>query len=431
MGGGSRPRVVVTGMGAITPLGLNVGDTWQALIEGRSGIGRITQFDASAYPTQIAGEVKGFDPGDYMDAREAKRIARFSQFAVAGAKMALEDAGLTVDAGNAEDVGVVMGTAVGGGLTEAEAAHLILLNKGPRRVPPLFVPSMIPNAAAHHVACAFGILGYSSTVIGACASGSQAIGEGSRAIRDGSAQVMVAGGTESAMCELALAGMCAMRALSTRNDEPERASRPFDAERDGFVASDGCGVLVLESLDHATVRGAKIYAEVLGYGVSSDAYHVSAPHPEGRGAALAMRRAIADAGLKPEDIQYINAHATATPTGDPAEVIAIKSVFGSRAYEIPVNATKSMVGHLLGAAGAVEAIATIMTIREGILHPTINYEHPDPDCDLDCVPNQARRAEVDVALSNSFGFGGQNACLVFRSWGTEAGPGERKVSGST
>jgi 3-oxoacyl-[acyl-carrier-protein] synthase II len=416
MGGGNRPRVVVTGMGAITPLGLTVQDTWQALIEGRSGIGRITLFDASAYPTQIAGEVKGFDPGDYMDAREAKRMARFSQFAVAGAKMALEDAGLTVEESNAEDVGVVMGTAIGGGLPESEAAHLILLNKGLRRVPPLFVPSMIPNAAAHHVACAFGITGYSSTVIGACASGNQAIGEGTRAIRDGSAQVVVAGGTESGMCELALAGMCAMRALSTRNDEPERASRPFDAERDGFVASDGCGVLVLESLDHAAARGAKVYAEVLGYGVSSDAYHISAPHPEGRGAALAMRRAIADAGLKPEDIQYINAHATATPTGDPAEVIAIKSVFGSRAYEIPVNATKSMVGHLLGAAGAVEAIATIMTIREGILHPTINYEHPDPDCDLDCVPNEARRAEVDVALSNSFGFGGQNACLVFRSW---------------
>jgi 3-oxoacyl-[acyl-carrier-protein] synthase II len=413
---GNRPRVVVTGMGAITPLGLNVQDTWQALIEGRSGIGRITQFDASAYPTQIAGEVKGFDPGEYMDVRETKRMARFSQFAVAGAKMALEDAGLTVDESNAEDVGVVMGTAVGGGLSESQTAHLILLNKGVRRVPPLFVPSMIPNAAAHHVAHAFGIRGYSSTVIGACASGNQAIGEGARAIRDGSAQVVIAGGTESAMCELALAGICAMRALSTRNDEPERASRPFDAERDGFVASDGCGVLVLESLSHAMARGARVYAEVMGYGVSSDAYHVSAPRPEGTGSALAMRRAIADAGLTPEDIRYINAHATATPMGDSAEVVAIKSVFGSRAYKIPVNATKSMIGHLLGAAGAVEAIATIMTIQEGILHPTINYEHPDPECDLDCVPNEARPTQADVALSNSFGFGGQNACLVFRNW---------------
>jgi 3-oxoacyl-[acyl-carrier-protein] synthase II len=418
MGRGNRPKVVVTGMGAITPLGLNVQDTWQALIEGRSGIGRITQFDASAYPTQIAGEVKGFDPGEYMDVREARRMARFSQFAVAGAKMALEDAGLTVHESTAEDVGVVIGTAIGGALVESEMAHLILLNKGVRRVPPLFVPSMIPSAAAHHVACAFGIRGYSSTVVGACASGNQAIGEGARAIRDGSAQVVIAGGTESTMCELALAGICAMRALSTRNDEPERASRPFDAERDGFVVSDGCGVLVLESLDHAMARGARVYAEVLGYGVSSDAYHVSAPHPEGRGSALAMRRAIADAGLKPEDIRYINAHATATPIGDPAEVVAIKSVFGSRAYEIPVNATKSMIGHLLGAAGAVEAIATIMTIQEGILHPTINYEHPDPECDLDCVPNEARRTQVDIALSNSFGFGGQNACLVFRSWET-------------
>ena len=416
MGRGNRARVVVTGMGAITPLGLNVQDTWQALIEGRSGIGRITQFDASAYPTQIAGEVKGFDPGEYMDVREARRMARFSQFAVAGAKMAVQDAGLTVDESNADDVGVVIGTAIGGGLVESETAHLILLNKGVRRVPPLFIPSMIPNAAAHHVACAFGIRGYSSTVIGACASGNQAIGEGTRAIRDGTAPVVIAGGTESAMCELALAGIGAMRALSTRNHEPERASRPFDAERDGFVASDGCGVLVLESLDHAMARGARVYAEVLGYGVSSDAYHVTAPHPEGTGSALAMRRAIADAGLKPEDIGYINAHATATPLGDPAEVVAIKSVFGSRAYEIPVNATKSMTGHLLGAAGAVEAIATIMTIKEGILHPTINYEHPDPECDLDCVPNEARRTQVDIALSNSFGFGGQNACLVFRGW---------------
>jgi 3-oxoacyl-[acyl-carrier-protein] synthase II len=416
MGRSERLRVVVTGMGAITPLGLNVQDTWQALIEGRSGIGRITQFDASAYPTQIAGEVKGFDPGEYMDVGEARRMARFSQFAVAGAKMALDDAGLALDESNAEDVGVVIGTAIGGGLVESERAHSILLNKGVRRVPPLFVPSMIPNAAAHHVACAFGIRGYSSTVIGACASGNQAIGEGARAIRDGTAQVVISGGTESAMCELALAGICAMRALSTRNDEPERASRPFDAERDGFVASDGCGVLVLESLEHAMARGARVYAEMLGYGVSSDAYHVAAPHPGGRGSALAMRRAIADAGLKPEDIGYINAHATATTTGDLAEVVAIKSVFGSRAYEIPVNATKSMIGHLLGAAGAVEAIATIMTIKEGILHPTINYEHPDPECDLDCVPNEARRTQVDTALSNSFGFGGQNACLVFRSW---------------
>ena len=414
---GTRVRVVVTGMGAITPLGLNVKDTWQALVEGRSGIGRITQFDPSPYPTQIAGEVKGFDPGEYMDAKEARRTARFSQFAVAAAKMALEDAGFTVDEGKAEDVGVVMGTGIGGGLIESEKAHLTLLNRGARRVAPLFVPSMIPNAAAHHVGCAFGAKGYTSTIIAACASGNQAIGEGARAIRDGSAQVVVAGGTESTMCELALAGICAMRAVSTRNGEPERASRPFDAERDGFVASEGCGILILESLDHALARGARIYVEVLGYGVSSDAYHVSAPDPEGTGSALAMRRAITDGGLTPEDVQYINAHATATLIGDPAEVVAIKSVFGSRAYEMPVNATKSMVGHLLGAAGAVEAIATIMTIQDDILHPTINYETPDPECDLDCVPNEARRAHVDIALSNSFGFGGQNACLVLGRYG--------------
>jgi 3-oxoacyl-[acyl-carrier-protein] synthase II len=409
---GNITRVVVTGMGAITPLGLNVQDTWQGLIEGRSGIGRITQFDPSAFPVQIMGEVNTFDPEEYMDAKEARRMARFSQFAVAAAKMAVEDAALTIDENNSEDVGVVLGTGIGGGLVEAEKAHLILLNKGVRRVPPLFVPSMMPNAAAHHVGCAFGITGYTSTVIAACASGNQAIGEGARAIRDGSARVVIAGGTESTICELALAGACAMRVLSTRNDEPQRACRPFDAQRDGFVSAEGCGILILESLDHALARGARIYAEMLGYGVSSDAYHVSAPDPEGKGSALAMRRAIADAGLTPEDIQYINAHATATLIGDPAEVVAIKSVFGPRAYEIPCNATKSMIGHPMGASGAVEAIATIMTIQEGILHPTINYENPDPECDLDCVPNEARKAQVDIALTNSFGFGGQNACLV-------------------
>jgi 3-oxoacyl-[acyl-carrier-protein] synthase II len=406
----------VTGMGAITPLGLNVKDTWQALIEGRSGIGRITHFDPSGFPTQIAGEVKGFDPEEYMSRKDARRMARFSQLAVGAATMALEDAEFTVDASNAEEVGVVMGTGIGGGMIETERVHQLLLDEGKRRVPPLFVPSMMPNAAAHHVGIAFGVKGYTSTVIAACASGNQAIGEGVRAIRDGLADVVIAGGTESTMCQTALAGICAMRAMSTRNDEPERASRPFDAERDGFAAGEGCGVLILERLDQALARGARIKAELLGYGVSSDAYHVSAPDPEGTGSALAMRRAITDAGLEPDDIQYINAHATATTIGDPAEVMAIKKVFGPRAYEIPVNATKSMTGHLLGAAGAVEAIATIMTMQDDILHPTINYETPDPQCDLDCVPNEARKAHVDVALSNSFGFGGQNACLVFGRW---------------
>jgi len=408
----NRKRVVVTGMGVLTPLGLDVEETWKGLVEGRSGITRITQFDPSPFPVQINGEVQGFNPGRYMDERESKRMSRFSQLAVAAAKMAVEAAGLVVDDSNAEDVGVVLGTAIGGGLVEGEKAHLILLNKGVRRIPPLFIPNMMPNAAAHHVGCAFGIKGYTSTVIAACASGTQAIGEGARAIRDGSAKVVLAGGTESTVCELALAGICAMRAVSTRNDEPEKASRPFDADRDGFVPSEGCGVLVLEDLDYALARGARIEAEILGYGVTTDAYHVSAPDPEGRGSALAMRRAIDDAGLKPEDIQYINAHATATPIGDPAEVAAIKGVMGDHAYDIPVNATKSMIGHPMGAAGAVEAIVTIMTINTGMLHPTINWETPDPECDLDCVPNVAREAEVDIALSNSFGFGGQNACLV-------------------
>jgi len=408
----NRKRVVVTGMGAITPLGLSVEELWQGLVEGRSGIARITQFDPSPYPVQIMGEVKGFDPGEFMDEKEAKRMSRFSQLAVAAAKMAVEDAGLEVDESLAEDVGVILGTGIGGALVEAEKAHLILQNKGVRRVPPLFVPSMMPNAAAHHVGCAFGIKGYTSTVIAACASGTQGIGEGVRAIRDGLAKVVLAGGTESTVCELALAGICAMRALSSRNDEPEKASRPFDAERDGFVSAEGCGILVLEDLEYALARGAQIQAELLGYGVTSDAYHVSAPDPEGRGSALAMRRAIEDAGLGTEDIEYINAHATATPIGDPAEVAAIKRVMGDRAYEIPVNATKSMIGHLMGASGAVETIAMIMEINEGILHPTINWETPDPDCDLDCVPNVAREAKVDIALKNSFGFGGQNACLV-------------------
>jgi 3-oxoacyl-[acyl-carrier-protein] synthase II len=416
MSGGQRVGVVVTGMGAITPLGLNVKDTWQALIEGRSGIGRITHFDPSGFPTQIAGEVKGFDPEEYMSRKDARRMARFSQLAVGAATMALEDAEFTVDASNAEEVGVVMGTGIGGGMIETERVHQLLLDEGKRRVPPLFVPSMMPNAAAHQVGIAFGVKGYTSTVIAACASGNQAIGEGVRAIRDGFADVVIAGGTESTMCQTALAGICAMRAMSTRNDEPERASRPFDAERDGFAAGEGCGVLILERLDQALARGARIKAELLGYGVSSDAYHVSAPDPEGTGSALAMRRAIADAGLEPDDIQYVNAHATATPIGDPAEVMAIKKVLGPRAYEVPVNATKSMTGHLLGAAGAVEAIATIMTMQDDILHPTINYETPDPQCDLDCVPNEAREAHVDVALSNSFGFGGQNACLVIGRW---------------
>jgi 3-oxoacyl-[acyl-carrier-protein] synthase II len=408
----NRKRVVVTGMGALTPLGLDVEETWKGLVKGRSGITRITQFDASSFPVQINGEVKGFDPGRYMDERESKRMARFSQLAVAAAKMAVDAAGLVVDDSNAEDVGVVLGTGIGGGLVEGQKVHLTLLNKGVRRIPPLFIPSMMPNAAAHHVGCAFGIKGYTSTVIAACASGTQAIGEGARAIRDGSARVVLAGGTESTVCELALAGICAMRAVSRRNDEPEKASRPFDADRDGFVASEGCGVLVLEDLEYALARGARIEGEILGYGVTTDAYHVSAPDPEGRGSALAIRRAIDDAGLEPEDIQYINAHATATPIGDPAEVAAIKAVMGDHAYDIPVNATKSMIGHPMGAAGALEAIVTIMTINTGTLHPTINWETPDPECDLDCVPNVAREAEVDIALSNSFGFGGQNACLV-------------------
>ncbi|MBI3287617.1 MAG: beta-ketoacyl-ACP synthase II [Chloroflexi bacterium] len=405
-------RVVVTGLGALTPLGLSVEETWGGLLAGRSGIDRITLFDPSSYSVQIAGEVKGFDPQNYLDAKETRRMARFSQFAVAAARMALKDAGYTPPREEADQVGVVIGTGIGGGLTEAEEAHLTLLEKGGRRISPLFIPNLMPNAAAYQISYLFGLRGYNATVVTACASGTQAIGEATKVIRDGDAEAMLAGGSEAALCELGLAGLLAMRALSSRNEEPAKASRPFDKERDGFVAGEGAGILVLESIEHAVSRGARIYGEVLGYGVSADAYHVTAPEPSGMGAALAMQRALQHAHINPEEIDYINAHATATPLGDVAETVAIKRVFGEQAYNIRVSATKSMIGHLIGAAGAVEAIASILSIRDQIIHPTINYTAPDPECDLDCVPNVARRAEVDKVLSNSFGFGGQNASLV-------------------
>lgn len=408
-----RRRVVVTGFGAITPLGLNVEDYWAGLLAGRSGIGRITAFDASGYSCQIAAEVHGFDPLDHIDAKEARRMARFSHFAVAAARQAMEDARLRVSTDLALETGVLLGTAIGAfDIIEREAS--VLFTRGGTRVSPFFVPSMLPNMPAGHVSRLFGLKGYSSTVVTACAASGQAVGEAAEVIRRGDALAMLAGGTESSICALGLAGFATMRALSSRNGEPQRASRPFDAERDGFVAGEGCAILVLEDLEHALRRDARILCEVVGYGVSADAYHVTAPEPDGDGPARALQRALRDAALPPEAVDYVSAHATSTPLGDTAETVALKRVLGPHAHRIPVSAPKSMVGHLLGAAGAVESVACVLSIRDQKVHPTVNYEHPDPTCDLDYVPNVAREQRVRVAVNNSFGFGGQNTTLIFR-----------------
>lgn len=405
-----RARVVITGMGALTPLGLTVEETWEGLVAGRSGIGYLTRIDTTDLPTKIGGEVKGFDPSRYMDFKEARRMELFSQYAVAATKMALEDADLTIGEVDPSQVGVLMGTAIGGLDATEEACKRLFLEK--KRVSPFYLVSMIPNIAAFHIAHLYGLEGYNSTVTTACAAGTQAIGEAAEVIRRGAAQVMVAGGTEGSSCQVGMAGFISMRAFSTRNDDPEGASRPFDKDRDGFVPSEGCGILILESLEHALRRGARIYAEILGYSATSDAYHVAEPDPEARGAIRAILWAIADAEISPNDIDYINAHGTSTPLGDIMETIAIKKALGEHAYRVPISSTKSMIGHLFGGAGAVEAIATVLTIYHEMIHPTINYHTPDPQCDLDYVPNVARKAEVRVALSNSFGLGGQDSCLI-------------------
>ena len=411
----SRQRVVITGMGAITPIGLTVDEYWSALVQGKSGIGPITFFDSAGYPTTIDAEVKDFDPKAYMDAKEARRMARFSQFAVAAATMALQDARIDLAVEDPEQIGVVLGNG-NGGLPNIEEEARTMFTRGGSRVNPFFMPMQLPNMAAAQISIRFGLKGYISTVITACAAGTQAIGEATEVIRRGKAAVMVTGGTESTISELGLAAFCALRALSTRNHEPARASRPFDKDRDGFVAAEGAGILVLESLDHALARGATILAEITGYGVSADAYHVVAPDAEGSGAARCMKLALADAHISPAQVDYINAHGTSTPLNDMTETLAIKRVFGEAAYSIPISSTKSMIGHLLGAAGGVEAVACVKTLLDGVIHPTINYETPDPQCDLDYVPNTARRAPVHTVLSNSFGFGGQNACLVFQAY---------------
>jgi 3-oxoacyl-[acyl-carrier-protein] synthase II len=406
------PDVVVTGLGAVTPLGLSAAQTWQGLVEGRSGVARIAQFDPADLPVQIAAEVRGFDPTPYVDPKMAGRLERFTQFAVAASVQALADAGITPDGDVADRIGVVMNTG-GGGMPLVERERLVLLEKGPRRVSPLFVPMMMPNIGACQVSIQLGLRGPAVTATAACASGVQAILDAFRLIRDGDADVVIAGGSESALTPLSIAAMANMRALSRRNHEPERASRPFDVDRDGFVFGEGAVALVLERRAHAVARGARIYAAVLGGAMTADAYHITAPDPEGHGAARAMSRALQHAGLEPADVDYVCAHATATPIGDVAECRAIRRAFGAHADRLAVSAPKSMVGHLMGAAGALAALTAVKAVQEDLIPPTINLDRQDPECDLDCVPHRARCARVRAAIANGFGFGGQNIVAVF------------------
>jgi 3-oxoacyl-[acyl-carrier-protein] synthase II len=408
----SRRRVVVTGVGLITPLGTGLEKTWKALCAGQSGVRRITRFDPTDYPSQIAGEVSDFNPADYIDKKEIKKMDTFIHFAVGASQMAMDDSGLKVTTDNAERIGVYIGAGIGG-LAGIENYHKILLDKGPDRVSPFFIPMVIINLASGQVAIKLGAKGPNSCAVTACATGNHCIGDAFRIIQYGEADAMVAGGTESAITPLSVAGFSAARALSRRNHEPQRASRPFDRDRDGFVLGEGAGVLVLEELESARRRGARIYAEVVGYGMTADAYHITAPPDDGEGAIRCMQLAIKDAGIAKTDVGYINAHATST-FADKIETQAIKQVFGEAAYRIPVSSTKSMTGHLLGAAGGVEAIFSVLAIHRSVIPPTINLDHPDPDCDLDYVRAGARQASVKVALSNSFGFGGVNACVLFR-----------------
>ena len=408
-------RIVITGLGAVTPLGLDVGSTWDGLIEGRSGIAPITLFDANELESRIAGEVKGFDADALLSPREARRLDRFCQFALVASREAIADAALVIDDSNSEDVGVLIGSGIGGINTLTEQLE-VLRTKGPRRVSPFLVPMFIIDLAAGQVAIAVGARGPNFATVSACATSAHALGEAAEIIKRGDARVMIAGGSEASVVPIGVAGFASMRALSTRNDAPERASRPFDAERDGFVMAEGGGVVVLEAESFARTRGAHIYAELAGYGASDDAYHITAPPDGGEGAVRSMRIALRKAGCDPSDIQYINAHGTSTPVNDRIETAAVKEVFGGHAHRIPMSSTKSMTGHMLGAAGVVEAIACIKAIEESVIPPTMNYENPDPECDLDYVPNTARQQKVDAALTNSFGFGGHNVSLVLRRY---------------
>ena len=408
-----RRRVVITGMGAMTPLGESPDEFWSGLVAGKSGIGPMKRCDPSPFPCRISGEVWGFDPLRYMDAKEARRQARFSQLAVAAAGQAIKDAGLDMEKEDRERVGVVLGNGAGAFDTIEENART-LVEKGGMRISPYFISMMLPNMAAANVSRLYGAKGYTSTVVTACAAGTQGIGEATEVIRRGAADVVLGGGTEAGISQLGQGGFNVIRALSRNNEDPSKASRPFDGLRDGFVPAEGAGVLILESLEHAQRRGARILAEVAGEGVSSDAFHQVQPDETGEGPARAIRWALADAGITSADVDYINAHGTSTQINDAVETLAIKRAFGERAYKVPISSTKSMIGHALGGAGAIEAVACVKTILNGVIHPTINYEHPDPACDLDYVPNVARHQRVDTVLSNSFGFGGQNACLVIR-----------------
>ena len=408
-------RVVITGMGAITPVGNDVPSMWQALTAGRSGAGRISCFDPASFESQIAAEVKHFDPLQYLNPKETKRTERFTQFAIAAAKQAVKDSGFAVGGEDPFRCGVVIGTGMGS-MQLIEEQHNVLLARGPKKLTPFMIPMLICNMASGHVAMDLGFKGPNFCTTTACASGAHGVGEAFRLIQHGQADVMLGGGTESCITPMSVGGFCALMALSRRNDAPQKASRPFDKERDGFVIGEGAGVLLLEELEHAKKRGAKIYAEMAGYGATADAYHMTAPDPEGTGAAKAMQLALEDAKLTPEQIGYINAHGTSTELNDKIETLAIKKTFGAAAKKTPISSTKSMTGHLIGAAGGVEAVISILAIRDGVLPPTINYEHPDPECDLDYVPNTARKAPVEAALSNSLGFGGHNATIIFKKF---------------
>jgi 3-oxoacyl-[acyl-carrier-protein] synthase II len=408
-------RVVVTGLGAVTPLGVTIDTIWKKLCEGVSGIDKITRFDAHKYPAQIAGEVHDFVPEHYIDKRDLRRMDRFVHFALAASQEAMQDAGLTITESMADRVGVYIGTAFGG-LESLEAVHTTLLEKGPNRVSPLFPAMVLGNLASGHVSMHFGATGPNNSSVTACAAGAHSIGEALHTIVRGAADVMIAGGTEAVITPLAVSTFGNMRALSPNTTTPQAASRPFDRERDGFVMAEGAGTLILEELQHARRRGARIYGEIIGYGSASDAYHLTAPCPDGAGAARCMAHALRDAGISADGVDYINAHATSTPAGDVAETMAIKTVFKARASTLPISATKSMTGHMLGAAGAVESIFTLLALCHGVLPPTINYQHPDPECDLDYVPNTARQVHIRTAMCNSFGFGGTNAALLFRSF---------------
>jgi len=412
---GNDKRVVVTGLGAITCLGHSVDEFWTGIKAGKSGIGEISLVSPDGFPCKVSGEIRDFNPADYMDRKEARRMARFSQFAIAASKEAMSDSGLDLDDEDPDRIGVLIGSG-SGGLPETDQQAEVRVKRGPGRMSPYYIPMMLVNMAAANISRTYGLTGYTNTCITACAASTQSVGEAAEIIRRGTADVVVTGGTEAGICEIGMGGFSTMHALTTWEGDPALASRPFDADRDGFAPAEGSGIIILESLEHAQARNASIYAEIAGWGVSSDAYHLVQPHPDGIGAAKAMARALEISGLGIEDVDYINAHGTSTPINDRSETAAIKSLFGERAYDIPVTSTKSMVGHSLGASGSLEAIASIKTINDSIIHPTINQVTPDPDCDLDYVPNTARETNVDVVLSNSFGFGGQNACLVIKKF---------------